>query len=49
LGVAAFDIHVPLDFFTVVIAAGAAGAIYFFKTHPALLIVASMFIGYIVF
>ena len=49
MGVAAFDIHVPLDFFTVVIAAGAAGAIYFFKTHPALLIVASMFIGYIVF
>lgn len=49
MGMAAFDIQAPLDFFTVVIAVVAAGAIYFFKIHPALLIVSSMFIGYIVF
>lgn len=49
MGVIAFEIHAPLDFFTVVIAAGAAGAIYFFKVHPALLIVASMFVGFIIF
>lgn len=49
MGVAAFGIHNPLDLFTVVIAVGAAGAIYFYKIHPALLIVSSMFIGYIIF
>ena len=49
MGVAAFGIQNPLDLFTVVIAVAAAGAIYFFKVHPALLIVSSMFIGYIVF
>jgi len=49
MAVSAFQIQTPIDYFTIAIAAGAAAAIYFFKTHPALLIVMSMGIGLFIF
>jgi len=49
MSVSAFDIQVPLDYLTIAIAAGAAAALYFFKIHPALLIVISMAVGFFIF
>lgn len=49
MSVSAFHIQAPLDYLTIAIAAGAAAALYFFKIHPALLIVISMAVGFFVF
>jgi len=49
MSLAAFNIQISLDYLTFVIAAGAAATLYFFKIHPALLIVSSMFVGYVIF
>lgn len=49
MAVDAFQIQVPLDYATVLIAVGSAAALYFFKLHPVLLIVLSMVIGYLIF
>ncbi|NLI90844.1 MAG: chromate transporter [Peptococcaceae bacterium] len=49
MAVSAFQIKVPMDYLTFAIGAGAAAALYFFKMHPALLIVISMIVGYFIF
>lgn len=49
MAVSAFQIVSPVDYFTIAIALGAALSLYFFKVHPALLIVISMGIGLLVF
>lgn len=45
----AFTIQAPVDLLTLVIAAGAAVSLYFFKVHPAVLVALSMLIGYFIF
>ncbi len=45
----AFRIQAPVDYLTFVIAVGAAAALFFFKVHPAILIVLSLIIGYFAF
>lgn len=49
MAVDAFQIQVPLDYATVLIAVGSAAALYFLKLHPVLLIVLSMVIGYLIY
>lgn len=45
----AFQIRTAIDYVTFIIALGSAAALYFLKIHPAFLIIASLFVGYLVF
>ncbi|WP_242837063.1 hypothetical protein [Dehalobacter restrictus] len=49
MAVDAFQIQVPLDYTTILIAVISAAALYYFKIHPVLLIALSMVIGYLIY
>ncbi|NLM21005.1 MAG: chromate transporter [Peptococcaceae bacterium] len=49
MAVDAFHITQALDYITIVIAAAAAVALYFFKIHPSILILSSLVLGYFIF